>query len=114
MRKLLALISVAMVAGLAAAIAVPALAASATKKVRVGPQFSFSPKTLTIKKGTKVSWKWAGGLPHNVTVTSGPAKFHSKTQTSGSYSHLFTKKGTYKLVCTIHKALGMKMTVKVT
>src|SRR5262245_57681322 len=103
MRKLLALI---LVAGLTAAIAVPALGATATKKVRVGPQFSFSPKTLTIKKGTKVNWKWAGGLPHNVTVVSGPVKFHSKTQMGGSYSHLFAKKGTYKLVCTIHKALG--------
>jgi plastocyanin len=111
MRKLLALI---LVAGLAAAIAVPALGATAVKKVKVGPQFSFSPKSLTVKKGTKVSWNWTGGLPHNVTVTSGPVKFHSKTQMSGSYSHLFARKGTYKLVCTIHKSLGMKMTIKVT
>jgi plastocyanin len=111
MRKLLAFTSIV---ALLAAIAVPALGLSATKKVRVGPQFSFSPKTLTIRKGTKVTWNWTGGLPHNVTVNTGPVKFHSRTQMRGSYSHLFTRKGTYRLVCTIHKSLGMKMTIKVT
>jgi plastocyanin len=111
MRKLLALISIT---ALTAALAVPALGVTSVKKVRVGPQFSFGPKKLTIKRGTKVNFNWTGGLPHNVTVKKGPVKFHSKTQTKGSYSHLFTKKGTYTLVCTIHQALGMKMTIKVT
>ena len=90
--------------------AIPALAA--TKTVSVKDNF-FSPKSLTVKKGTKVKWSWKGSAPHNVTVTSGPVKFHSSTQTSGSFSKTFSKKGTYKIVCTIH-APGMKMTVKVT
>ena len=111
MRKLLALISIT---ALAAAFAVPALGATSVKKVKVGPLFSFGPKKLTIKRGTKVKFNWTGSLLHNVTVKKGPAKFHSKTQTRGSYSHRFTKKGTYTLVCTIHQAAGMKMTIKVT
>lgn len=111
MRKLLALMSIA---ALVAALAVPALGATPVKKVKVGPQFSFGPKKLTIKRGTKVNWNWTGGLKHNVWVTKGPVKFHSKTQTKGSYSHVFRKKGTYTLVCKIHVALGMKMTIKVT
>lgn len=110
MRKLIALI---LTAAIAAALAAAALGASTVKKVRVGPMFSFSPKTLRVKAGTKVAWNWTGGLSHNVTVTKGPAKFHSRTQASGSYSHVFSKKGTYTLVCTIHASLGMKMTVKV-
>jgi plastocyanin len=96
-----------------AAIAVPALAA--TKSVKVQDN-SFGPKTLTVKKGTKVTWKWSGMNPHNVTVTSAPKgakKFHSKTQTSGSFSQTLSKPGTYKIVCTIHQSLGMIMTVKV-
>jgi plastocyanin len=90
--------------------AIPALAA--TKSVTVKDN-SFSPTSLTIKKGTKVKWTWKGRAPHNVTVTSGPVKFHSATQTSGSFSKKFSKKGTYTIVCTIH-APGMKMKVKVT
>jgi plastocyanin len=45
-------------------------------------------------------------------VTKGPVKFASKTKTSGSFTKKFKKKGTYKLVCTIH-APAMKMTLKV-
>jgi plastocyanin len=38
-----------------------------------------------------------------VTVTKGPARFHSRElQSSGSFSHVFTKRGTYHLICTLH------------
>ena len=111
MRKsLLALVLVVVAAG--AAFVVPALAAS-SKTVTVGDSF-FKAKSLTVKKGTKVTWKWTGALPHNVTVQKGPKKFASKTQTSGSFSQTLTKPGTYQIVCTIHKSLGMVMTLKVT
>jgi len=96
----------------AAAFVVPALAAS-SKTVKV-VDTAFNPKTLTVKKGTKVTWKWTGALPHNVTVVSGPTKFHSATQTTGTFAQTLKKPGTYQIVCTIHKALGMKMTIKVT
>lgn len=72
----------------------------------------FVKSSLTVKKGTKVTWKWKGKDPHNVKVTKGPKSFGSSTQTKGSYSKKLTKKGTYQLVCTIH-APDMKMTIKV-
>jgi plastocyanin len=89
--------------------AVTALASSG-KTVKVADNF-YGPKSLTVTKGTKVSFKWVGVLRHNVVVRSGPAEFSSKTQVRGSYSHTFTKKGSYQLVCTIHPS--MKMTVVV-
>ncbi|HZO36808.1 MAG TPA: plastocyanin/azurin family copper-binding protein [Solirubrobacteraceae bacterium] len=96
----------------AAMLAVPAFAA--TSSVKVGDNYfiksSGTPK-LTVKKGTTVKWRWAGSAPHNVTA-SGPAKFHSKTQTSGSYSFKPTKVGSYKIICTIHQP-EMKMTLVV-
>jgi plastocyanin len=92
-----------------AAFAVSAFAATKTITVK---DDTFGPKSVSIGKGSTVKWNWKGQAPHNVTVTSGPAKFHSKTQTKGSFSRKFAKPGTYKLVCTIH-APGMKMTVKV-
>ena len=59
--------------------AVSALAASPTKTVTVGDNF-FKPKTVTVNRGTKVTWVWHSfGIPHNVTVKSGPSKFHSRT-----------------------------------
>ena len=84
--------------------------ASSPAPVKVGDNY-FGVKRLTIGKGTRVTWRWAGVLNHNVTVSSGPSKFHSRTQAVGSFSHVFTKPGTYSLYCTIHKQ--MKMTVVV-
>jgi plastocyanin len=110
MKKYLAVLAAVAVAGVAA-LAVPALGA-ATKTVKV-LDFKFTPTKLTVKKGTKVTWKWGGKIVHNVTVTSGPKKFHSATITKGTYSQTLTKPGTYKIVCTIH-APGMAMTIKVT
>jgi plastocyanin len=45
-------------------------------------------------------------------VTKGPVKFASKTKSSGTFTKKFKKKGTYKLLCTIH-APDMRMTLKV-
>jgi plastocyanin len=90
--------------------AVSALAFSG-KTVRVGDNY-YGPKSLTVGRGTKVTWKWVGVLKHNVVVHTGPSAFSSKTQVRGTYSHTFTKKGTYRLVCTIHPSMKMTVVVK--
>jgi plastocyanin len=105
MKRLLAL---AMVAAVAAAVAIPAFAA--TKSVTIGDNF-FKPTKVTVRAGTKVVWKWTGSSPHNVTVTSGPKKFHSKTQTKGTFSAIPHTKGTYNIICTIH-GFKMKLVVR--
>jgi len=102
------LIALAIVAAVAAAVAIPAFAA--TKTVTVGDDF-FKPTKVTVRAGTKVTWKWTGHNPHNVTVTRGPKKFHSRTQTSGTFSAIPHKKGTYSIVCTIH-GFTMKLVVR--
>ena len=99
----------ALAAGLCAAAAVPALAA--TKSVAVKDDF-FSPKSMSVKKGTTVVWKFQGKSPHNVSVTSGPAAFRSGNQTKGTYKRKLTKKGTYNILCTIHPGMTQKITVK--
>jgi plastocyanin len=105
MKRVLVLVAVA---AIGAAFAIPAF--GATKSVKIGDNF-FSPKSVSVKRGTKVVWKWTGHAPHNVTVTSGPKRFHSKTQSRGSFSAIPHTKGTYRIVCTIHA--GMTMTLKV-
>jgi plastocyanin len=112
MRKLLALGLLAAVLG-TLLVAGPAL--SKTKSVEVDDDYFVAkgaPRTVTVHKGDKVKWEWEGSNPHNVTVTKGPVKFHSKDKTSGSYSKTLRKVGTYKIVCTIH-APKMRMTLKV-
>lgn len=84
---------------------------AAVKDVAVRDDF-FSPKAVTVSKGAKVRWGWKGKSVHNVSVTSGPAKFRSDFKTSGSYTRKLTKKGTYRILCTVH-APSMKMTIKV-
>ena len=42
----------------------------------------------------------------------GPVSFRSSTKRSGSYSHVFRRRGTYKILCTVH-APEMHMTITV-
>jgi plastocyanin len=92
-------------------VAVSAVSALASgKTVKVGDNY-YGPKSLTVGRGTRVTWKWVGVLRHNVVVHTGPAAFNSKTQVRGTFAHTFTKRGTYQLVCTVHPS--MKMTVVV-
>jgi plastocyanin len=106
-RKLITLLAVA---ALSVGLVLSSVAFGATKKVGA-KGLTFTPKTVTIKKGSTVRWHWkTGGVPHNV-VGKG---FKSKTAATVTFSKKFSKKGTYKYVCTVHKAQGMKGTVKVT
>jgi plastocyanin len=85
--------------------------ASPAKSVGIGDDF-FSARHLTVGRGTRVVWNWTGVLRHNVTVESGPSKFHSRTQVRGSFSHTFSRAGTYVLECTIHPFMKMTVVVK--
>jgi plastocyanin len=103
MRKPIALVAAA---GLAAALATPALGAGAT--VRVGDDF-FRAKTVRITKGSTVTWRWAGSDRHDVVFRG----FKSKLQNKGTYKHKFAKAGTFRYVCSLHSDSGMKGTVVV-
>lgn len=72
----------------------------------------FKAKSVTVRRGTNVRWVWEGKSPHNVRVARGPVKFGSPLKTTGTYSKRLNKKGTYRLVCTIHQPT-MQMTVRV-
>lgn len=95
-----------------ALVALSATALAATKSVGVkksGSGYKFTTSALRVKKGDTVRWSWSGSIPHNV---SGPG-FRSKTGTKVTFSRKFTKAGTYKVVCTLHQAVGQKMTIVV-
>jgi plastocyanin len=94
-------------------VAAPGAIAGGSKTVKVDDDV-YSPKTLKVSPGTKVKFKWVGNHTHNVVKKSGPGGSFSSTTTSQDgvqFTHKFKKKGTYKLICTVHP--GMKMKVKV-
>ena len=99
MKKLIALVAVTAVG----ATAVPALAA--TKRIRVDDNV-FSPKSLTVKKGTKLNFRWVGDAPHNVKG----AGINIGIRTSGRKTVRAKRSGT--LVCTIHPGMRMKLRVR--
>jgi plastocyanin len=108
LRKLGAIVATAAV-GTAVAV-VPAQAGS-TKTVSVKNN-AFAPKTVNIRKGGKVVWKWTqGGVPHNVTPASGGAGSKTSSKKGFTFTKSFSKAGTFRYVCTIHSS--MRMSVKV-
>lgn len=97
----------------ALAAAVPALAAHKKphrRTIPVGDYYfvknSSRTPTVHVARGTVMKWHFVGATAHNVTVESGPAKFHSHNLDHGFYTHRVTKQGTYLIECTIH---GFKM-----
>jgi len=71
----------------------------------------FNPSTLTVVKGTTVTW--SNDDPFSHTVTSSSGAFDSGTlKADGTYSYTFTTAGTYEYACTIHPS--MKGTIIVT
>jgi plastocyanin len=109
MRKLLVAALVVAVSGIFASQAL------AARSVKIGDDYFVrkgSKPTVTVSKGTRVTWRWTGNDLHNVSVTRGPAKFRSDLKDSGRFSRKLRKRGTYKIICTIH-APDMAMTLKV-
>ncbi len=115
--RLWALTSVVAVGAVAVALPVGGAAqqgTAAARTVKVKDNF-YSPKSLSVSRGTRVKWVWANASTsnrHDVAVRSGPVKFRSSKMRSGSFSRKMSKSGTYKIYCTIHPS-EMKMTLKV-
>jgi plastocyanin len=88
-------------------------AAGKTRTVGVSSDY-YDPGSITIHAGDKIKWVWraTGFSQHDVYTDSGPEQFSSPTQSEGQYVHRFKKTGTYKLYCTQHETMTMKVTVK--
>jgi plastocyanin len=75
--------------------------------------FAFTPQTLTVVAGTKVTWTNDESTAHDVTSTDGPGidaattdLFASGTLGQGdSFSYTFAEPGTYHYECTIHASM---------
>jgi plastocyanin len=90
--------------------------AAAARNVKIGDDYfvrSAGVATITVKKGATVKWNWAGHRQHNVVATrKGRTRFQSALKSGGSYSRKLTRRGTYRIVCSIHQP-DMRMTLVV-
>ncbi len=101
--------AIAVAAG--ALLLVPAAGAQSSKGTTVSVDDNFfKPKKLTVTVPEKVTWKWDGFVAHNVVVEKGPQKFKSKLQSEGTFTRVIKKPGVYKIHCTIHPGMTMKIT----
>ncbi len=108
---------IAVLAGAALLSAVPAQGAP-KKTINLGDNY-FTPKTVKVKRGTTVTWRWpgfeAGGDVHDIKLVTGPKKVKKFQSEAASTDYSFKRKlkvaGTYRLSCTLHEE--MRMTVKV-
>ena len=107
MRKLLAVLVAAL---LAAALTTSAFAgAPPVKKAKVESTWAtpFGPGKLTDQEGHQgdldMGRTWQRYPPRRQGHRRGPAKFQSRLQVQGTFSHLFNQEArTYVLHCTIH------------
>lgn len=73
--------------------------------------FSFTPKEITVAKGTTITWVNHDDVPH--TVVSKDQKFRSKAlDTNDQFSFTFTDAGTYIYFCSVHPIMIGKVIVK--
>lgn len=82
--------------------------------IKLGDDF-FDPASAKIAKGTKVRFKWTGADEHNMIKKKGPGGDFSSPRTDErgvNFKHRFRKRGTYRIVCTIHDEMKLKLRVE--
>lgn len=65
--------------------------------------FAFGPATLTVPRGTTVTWTNKDDDPHTVVSDGDPKLFKSPAlDTEDNFTFTFNQAGTFKYYCTIH------------
>jgi plastocyanin len=104
----------AALAGLAlsAAVLTAGVAGAATRTVTL-KDIAFSPKSLTVSKGSTVTFAFRDGdTVHNVTSTGSKRFTRIANRTTGSRSRTFTRAGTYRYQCTLHPGMTGRIVVR--
>lgn len=98
----------------------PATGRAALETVTVGDDY-YAPVDLSVKRGTKVKWRWDSGNTntHDVVLTDVHPKgvkrkdFHSASGSIGvKFARQLEEPGKYEFVCTFHRTV-MRMTIEV-
>ncbi len=75
--------------------------------------FTFTPKSVTVKAGTTVTWTNQDDIPH--TVTSTTKQFRSMAlDTDDKFTFTFSTPGTYDYFCSLHPKMTGTIVVEAT
>ena len=93
-----ALVLPAMLGAFGASLAFGAARADETVKI---DNFTFSPATLTIQAGSKVTWVNEDDIPHAVAASDRSYK-SQVLDTDQAFSHTFNEPGSFEYFCSLH------------
>lgn len=65
-------------------------------------KFSYSPASITVEPGTRVTWTNRDQTPHTVTGRHDKTPSSPALDTDDSYSYTFTKPGDFEYYCSLH------------
>ena len=105
-RKAFALIATMAALAVAAVGSVPFASSATTVKAGSSGKNIFTPSTVTVSKGSRVTWKFSGY--HNVQGKGWSSPFKS----SGTWSRVFRSKGSFSYRCIIHPGMNGKVIVR--
>jgi plastocyanin len=109
--RLLAIAALALAAAAAPAVTTAA-GAGATRTVTL-KDISFTPRSLTVSRGTTVAFAFRDGTTtHDVTSTGGRRFRKIAARSSGSVRRTFGRAGTYRYACTLHPGMTGRITVR--
>lgn len=88
-----------------------ALTQADTPRVIAIDAMVFTPPTLEVKQGERVTWTNADPFPH--TVASSTPSFRSPEIASGkSWTMVARNKGTFDYICTLHPTMKGRLVVR--
>ena len=71
---------------------------------------AYAPPTVTVKRGTRVTWVNQDPFPHTVTA---PGRFDSGSIAAGaSWSYVARTPGQYDYICTLHPNMKGQLVVE--
>jgi plastocyanin len=75
--------------------------------------FAFTPRTLTVTRGTRVTWVNHDDVPHTVTSSARPRTLESgPLDTDDTFAFVFTTPGTFDYFCAVHPHMTGQVIVK--
>ncbi len=104
------LVAVRLVAVIACVIAPVAARSNAGSLVTID-NFAFSSPSLTVARGTEVTWTNQDDIPHSIVL--GEIGVRSKAlDTDNTFVYRFDKAGTYTYICGLHPFMHAQVVVK--
>jgi plastocyanin len=86
-------------------------APSAPNTINANPGLAYNPTTLTITKGTTVTFNF-GSVGHSVTFTTAGSPASVPVTANASVGVTFPNSGTYNFYCTVHTYMTGSITVQ--